>query len=65
MASSQREQWTDANIVALVELDTEPIRMRIFLARGAITARLQELAHGENHHGEKAAVKGARASDSL
>jgi hypothetical protein len=51
MASSQSEQWTEANIVALVELDTERIRMRIFLARGAITARLQELAHGENHHG--------------
>jgi hypothetical protein len=45
MFSRQREQWAEPQIIAIVELDTKKIRVRIVLAREAIRQRLRELEH--------------------
>jgi hypothetical protein len=45
MFTSQREKWADRDIVALVELDLQKMRLRITLAREAIRERLRELEH--------------------
>jgi len=44
MFTSQREKWADdPDIVAMVELDMQKMRVRIVLAREAIRERLREL----------------------
>jgi hypothetical protein len=43
MFSSQHERWEDPNIIALVELDVQKMRVHILLNREAIRERLREL----------------------
>ena len=45
MFTSQREQWAQPQIIAIVELDMQKMRVRIVLAREAIRQRLRELEH--------------------
>jgi len=52
MFSSESEQWGQPQIIAIVELDTQKIRVRIVLAREAIRQRLQELEHLSADPGE-------------
>ena len=52
MFSSQSEQWGEPQIIAIVELDTQKMRVRIVLAREAIRQRLQELEHLTARQGE-------------
>lgn len=52
MFNSQREKWADPDIIALVELDLQKMRVRIVLARAAIRERMRELEHPGDHHGE-------------
>jgi hypothetical protein len=47
MFTSQREKWADRDVVALVELDLQKMRLRIVLARAAIRDRMRELKHSE------------------
>ena len=44
MFTSQHE-CEGLNIIALVELDWQKLRVRFFLARGAIRERMRELEH--------------------
>jgi hypothetical protein len=50
MPISQRQTWEDVHIIALVELDMQKMRVRIFLAREAIRERMRELEHPTDHH---------------
>ena len=43
MLTSQHEACEGLNIIALVELDWRQLRVRFFLARGAIRERMREL----------------------
>jgi len=52
MFASRRENRAVPEIVALVELDMQKIRVRFVLAREAIRVRLRELEHAANHHGK-------------
>ena len=45
MLPSKRENWTDPQIVSLVELDMQKMRVHIVLSRDAIRERLRELEH--------------------
>ena len=45
MFVGQSKEWADPNIIAIVELDMQKMRLRIVLAREAIRERLQELEH--------------------
>ena len=45
MFAIQREKCTDDQIIAIVELDMQKLRVRIVLAREAIRERLRELEH--------------------
>lgn len=45
MFASQREKCADDQIIAIVELDMQKLRVRIVLAREAIRERLRELEH--------------------
>jgi len=49
MSSSQREKCEAAQIIALVELDLQKMRVRIVLAREAIRERMRELEHATDH----------------
>jgi hypothetical protein len=42
MFARQREKGEDAHIIALVELDTQKVRVHIILSREAIRKRLRE-----------------------
>lgn len=57
MFTSDREKYADPGIVALVELDMQKMRVRIVLAREAIRARLRELEHPRDHHGERPGIE--------
>jgi hypothetical protein len=52
MITSQRERWAEPQIIAIVELDMQKMRVRIVLAREAIRQRLQELQHLTARQGE-------------
>lgn len=60
MFTSQREECAHPDIIAIVELDMQKMRVRIVLARAAIRERLQELEHppgsswGKAGHRERA-----------
>ena len=41
----QRENWEDAQVIALVELDMQKMQVHIVLSREAIRKRLRELQH--------------------
>jgi hypothetical protein len=56
MFTSQREKYADSDIVALVELDMRKMRVRIVLAREAISARLREL-EPRDHHEERQGIE--------
>jgi hypothetical protein len=43
MSTCQRDKSEDSRIIALVELDLKKMRVRIILAREAITERMREL----------------------
>jgi hypothetical protein len=49
MFASRRENRPVPEIVALVELDVQKMRVRFVLAREAIRVRLRELEHAGNH----------------
>lgn len=49
MFTSQREKWADPDIIALVELDIQKMRVRFVLAREAIRERMLELEHPRDH----------------
>jgi hypothetical protein len=57
MFTSQREKYADSDIVALVELDMQKMRVRIVLAREAIRERLRELGHPRDHHEERQGIE--------
>jgi hypothetical protein len=52
MFTSQPEKWADRNIIALVELDTQKMRVRFVLARQAIRDRMRELELPRHHQAE-------------
>ncbi len=49
MSTSQREKCEDANVIAVVELDVQKMRVRILLAPEAIRERIRELEHPADH----------------
>jgi hypothetical protein len=59
MFSGQREQWAEPQIIAIVELDTQKMRVRIVLAREAIRQRLRELEHLTARQGETQGIEQA------
>ena len=59
MFTSQREKCAELDIIALVELDTQKMRVRFVLAREAIRERLRELEHPRDYHGEWQRVEDA------
>ena len=61
MFTNQRERWTEPQIIAIVELDIQKMRVRIVLAREAIRQRLQELQHLTAKQGEPQGVEQATA----
>ena len=56
MLTSPREKRADPDIIALVELDMQRMRIRLVLARETIRERLRELEHSWNHHGERQSI---------
>jgi hypothetical protein len=50
MFTSRRENWSDTDIIAMVEFDMRKRRVRIFWARDAITERLRELEDTSDNH---------------
>jgi hypothetical protein len=50
MFASRRENQAVPEIIALVELDVQKMRVRFVLAREAIRVRLRELEYTGNHH---------------
>ena len=56
MFTSQCEEWAEPQIIAIVELDTQKMRVRIVLAREAIRQRLHELQHLTARQGEPQGV---------
>jgi hypothetical protein len=59
MFTSHREKWVDADIIALVELDMQRMRVRFVLTREAIRERMRELEHPRGHQGERQRIEGA------
>lgn len=57
MFTNDREKYADPDMVALVELDMQKMRVRIVLAREAIRERLRELEHPRDHHGERQGIE--------
>jgi hypothetical protein len=57
MFSSRREKWAAPEIVALVELDLQKMRLRLIWAREAIRERLQELEVPGDHRGSLKATQ--------
>jgi hypothetical protein len=45
MLTSQRENWEDLQIIALVELDMRKMRVHIAFSRDTIRERLRELQY--------------------
>jgi len=50
MFTSQRQEREDPQIIAIVELDMQKLRLQIVWAREAIRERLRELDHPRDHH---------------
>lgn len=59
MFSSQREQWAEPQIIAIVELDSQKRSVRIVLVREAIRQRLRELEHLKARQGEPQGIEQA------
>jgi hypothetical protein len=59
MFTSQRKNRPEPNIIALVELDMQKMRLRFVLAREAIRERMRELEHPRDHHGERQGIEDA------
>jgi hypothetical protein len=57
MFTSQREKWAQRDIVALVELDLQKMRVRIVLAREAIRVRMRELERSGNYYGKHQGIE--------
>ena len=60
MFTSQREEWEEPHIIALVELDMQEMRVRFALSREAIRERMRELDHPTDHRGEHEALHDRR-----
>jgi hypothetical protein len=60
MFASRRENRAVPEIVALVELDVQKMRVRFVLARDAIRVRLRELEHAGDHHEKLQNIVGVR-----
>jgi len=58
MFAIQREKCADDQIIAIVELDMQKLRVRIVLAREAIRERLRELEH-PHHDGKLQGIEGS------
>jgi hypothetical protein len=52
MFTSRNESRTLPEVIALVELDLQKMRVRFVLAREAIRERLRELEQAVDHYGE-------------
>ena len=59
MFASQREKWEEPNIIALVELDMQKMRVRFVVARKAIRERMRELERPKDDHGERQGIEDA------
>jgi hypothetical protein len=57
MLVSQCEKRADPDIIALVELDMQKMRVRIVLAREAIRVRIRELEHFAGLHGKRQGIE--------
>jgi len=57
MFASQPETWADSQIVAVVELDMQKMRVRFVLAPEAIRERLLELECLRDHYGSGGASR--------
>jgi hypothetical protein len=57
MFTSQREEWADPRIIALVELDVHKMRVRIILTRKAIRERMLELERSRDYVGERRGIE--------
>jgi hypothetical protein len=60
MFASQREKWAEPEIIVLVELDMQKMRMRIVLSREAIRERMRELEHPPDHHVKPQSIQAPR-----
>ena len=58
MFASRRKNRAVPEIVALVELDVQTMRVRFVLAGEAIRERLRELEHAGNHHQKLQNIEG-------
>ena len=65
MFTSQREEWADPRIIALVELDVHKMRVRIILTRKAIRERMLELEHSRDYLGERRGIDDQRTTAKL
>ncbi len=59
MFTSQRKEREDPQIIAIVELDMQKLRLQIVWAREAIRERLRELEHlGDQPHCDRRLIPG-------
>ena len=58
MFTSRYESRAIPEVIALVELDLQKMRVRFVLAREAIRERLRELEHAGNHHQKLQNIEG-------
>lgn len=59
MFTSQREPWAEPQVIAIVELDMQKMRVRIVLAREAIRQRLRKLEHLRARQGDPQGIEHA------
>ena len=62
MFTSRNESRTLPEVIALVELDLQKMRVRFVLAREAIRERLRELEQAVDHYGEVQNIVGTTDS---
>jgi hypothetical protein len=57
MLTSRCDKYADPDIVALVELDMQKMRLRIVLTRDAIRRRLRELERPSDHLAQRGGIE--------
>jgi hypothetical protein len=57
---TSHEERADPQIVALLELDMQRMRVRLVLARKAIRERMRELEHSTDHYDERQSSREVR-----
>ena len=60
MPTSQREPYTEHDVVALVELDMQELRLRFFIGRKATRERLRELERPRDRDGRRQGIEDGR-----